>query len=113
MKRICTTLAILLFIAAISHAQPYRIGMIGGVHQSKVLESNDLPGWDSLKNKFSPRTGLHFGFMANIPFSTGSNLYFQPSMVFYNKGRSFASRYDTTISQTLSVSSSEFINYLE
>jgi outer membrane protein OmpA-like peptidoglycan-associated protein len=113
MKRICTTAAICLFLAAISHSQQYRIGMIGGIHQSKVLEKNDLPGWDSLKNDYSARTGVHFGFMANLPFSTGSNFYFQPSMIFYNKGRKFAARYDTTVSQTLYVNSSEHINYLE
>jgi OmpA-OmpF porin, OOP family len=113
MKRICTTAAIMLFVAALSNSQPYRIGMIGGIHQSKVLETADLPGWDSLKNKYSARTGIHFGFMANLPFNTGSNFYFQPSMIFSNKGRSFAMRYDTAISQTLTVNSSEFINYLE
>ena len=87
--------------------------MVGGIHQSKVLETADVPGWDSLKNKFSARTGIHFGFMANLPFKTGSNFFFQPSMIFSNKGRTFAARYDTAISQTLSVNSSEFINYLE
>jgi OOP family OmpA-OmpF porin len=113
MKLSCTCVAALLLIATFSNAQQYRIGMLGGVHQSKVLESTDLPGWDSLKNKYSPRTGIHFGFIANIPFKAGSNLYFQPSIIFSNKGRKFAMRYDTTVSQTLYVSSSEFINYLD
>ncbi len=100
MKRICTTAAIILFFAAISHAQQYRIGMVGGIHQSKVLEEADLPGWDSLKNNYSPRTGVHFGFIANLPFRTGSNFYFQPGIIFSNKGRKFTARYDTTVSQT-------------
>ncbi|HLG38906.1 MAG TPA: porin family protein, partial [Chitinophagaceae bacterium] len=113
MKRICTIAAILFFTAAFSYSQPYRIGMIGGIHQSKVLQTADLPGWDSLKNKYSARTGIHFGFIANLPISAGSNFYFQPGIIFSNKGRTFADRYDTTVSQTLSVNSSEFINYLE
>lgn len=112
MKRICTCVAALLLIATLSNAQ-YRIGMVGGVHQSKVLETSDQPGWDSLKNNYSARTGIHFGFIANLPFRTGSNLYFQPGIIFSNKGRKFTARYDTTISQTLYVNSSEFINYLE
>jgi outer membrane protein OmpA-like peptidoglycan-associated protein len=87
--------------------------MIGGIHQSKVLENADYPGWDSVKNKYSSRTGIHFGFMANLPLGAGSNFYFQPNLIFSNKGRNFAARYDTTVSQTLSVHSSEFINYLE
>jgi outer membrane protein OmpA-like peptidoglycan-associated protein len=114
MKRICTTVAALLLLATFIQAQQqYRIGMVGGVHQSKVLEDADIPGWDSLKSKYSARTGIHFGFIANIPFSTGSNLYFQPGLMFSNKGRKFAARYDTTVSQTLYVNSSEFLNYLE
>ena len=113
MKRIYTTVAITLLIAHFSLAQQYRIGMVGGVHQSKVLENADIPGWDSLKNKYSARTGLHFGFIANLPFRTGSNLYFQPGLIFSNKGRKFAARYDTTVSQTLYVNTSEFLNYLE
>ena len=52
MKRISTSVAITLFIATFSQAQQYRIGMIGGIHQSKVLEEANLPGWDSLKNKY-------------------------------------------------------------
>jgi len=113
MKRICTIVATLLLLATLTQAQQYRIAMVGGVHQSKVLETNDIPGWDSLKSKYSARTGIHFGFIANLPFSAGSDLYFQPAIMFSNKGRKFAARYDTTISQTLYVNSSEFLNYLE
>jgi hypothetical protein len=113
MKRICTAVAVFLVVATISQGQQYRIGMVGGVHQSKVLETADLPGWDSLKSKYSARTGIHFGFIANLPFRTGSDLYFQPGIIFSNKGRKFTARYDTAVSQTLYVNSSEFINYLE
>jgi OOP family OmpA-OmpF porin len=113
MKKLCTFLAITFCIAGVCKAQPYRIGMVGGLQQSKVLEQTDLPGWDSLKNNFSARTGVHFGFIANLSFKAGSNFYFQPGLFFSNKGRKFAARYDTSVSQTLYVSSSEFLNYLE
>jgi len=112
MKRICTTVAVLLLIAAYSNGQPYRIGMIGGPHQSNVLENRDVPGWDTMKNKYTPRTGLHFGFIANLPLGH-SQFYFQPGIIFANKGRKFSATYDTTISQTMYVNSSEFINYLD
>ena len=57
-----------------------------------------MPGWDSLKNKFSGRNGVHFGFMADLPFSSGSHFYFQPSVLFYNKGRNYkSSSTDTTV----------------
>jgi len=112
MKRICTTVAILLLIATFSSGQQYRIGMVGGVHQSKVLENADIPGWDTLKNNYTARTGIHFGFIANLSFGA-SDFYFQPGIIFSNKGRKFSVRYDTTISQTMYVNSSEYLNYLE
>jgi hypothetical protein len=87
--------------------------MLGGVHQSDVLETSDFPGWDTLKGKYSPRTGIHFGFIANLPFRTGSNVFFQPGIIYSNKGRKFTERFDTTVSQTLYVNSSEYVNYLE
>jgi OOP family OmpA-OmpF porin len=112
MKQLCSFVAIVLCLAITANAQPYRIGMLGGPHQSKVLEENDLPGWTTTKNNFSPRTGVHFGFIANLPLGN-SNLYFQPGILYYNKGRKYAARFDTTVSQTLSVTSFEHLNYLE
>lgn len=113
MKRICTSVTILLLVVTFSHAQQYRIGMEGGVHQSKVLENADIPGWDTLKNKYSSRTGIHFGFIANLPLGKNDNFYLQPGIVFTNKGRKFTARFDTTVSQILYVNSSEYLNYLE
>jgi OOP family OmpA-OmpF porin len=111
MKNLCTFVAVVFFAAA-SHAQ-YRVGMLMGPHQSTVLEQNDLPGWDAMKNNYSARTGIHFGFTANLAFKQGSNLFFQPGLIYYNKGRKFAARFDTTVSTTLAINSSEHLNYLE
>jgi outer membrane protein OmpA-like peptidoglycan-associated protein len=113
MKKLCNFLALVFCLVYVSHAQEYRIGMVGGPHQSRVLEQNDLPGWDVTKNSFSPRTGVHFGFIANLSLNPKSSLYFQPGLLYFNKGRKFASRYDTAVSQILSVNSIEHINYLE
>lgn len=112
MKKTFTFLATLLFVALISNAQ-LRVGLIGGGHQSKVMEENDLPNWNDLKKYYSGRTGVHFGVIADIRLGKKSNFFFQPGIVYQNKGRKFAATYDTTVSETFRVNSNEYINYLE
>jgi outer membrane protein OmpA-like peptidoglycan-associated protein len=102
---------LLIFAASISHAQ-LRVAIVGGVHSSSVKESNDLPGWDSMSNNYSSRTGVHFGFMADLPFSPTSKIYFQPGIIFHNKGRKYASPYDS-VGAVTSFSSSQFVNYID
>ncbi len=90
MKRISVLFTIVFLYSLVSQAQ-FKIAITGGPHQSKVIEENNLPGWDSLKNQYSGRNGIHFGFMANLRFTPASNFYFQPSVTFYNKGRNYKS----------------------
>ena len=78
------------FIHLYSNAQ-LKVAIVGGPHQSKVLEENNIPGWDSLKSYYSGRTGVHLGFMADLRFSEKSNFYFQPGVSFFTKGRSYKS----------------------
>jgi outer membrane protein OmpA-like peptidoglycan-associated protein len=111
MKKIYTLIAAVFLLAAYSQAQ-LRVGLIGGGHQSKVVEENDLPNWDDIKNNYTGRTGLHFGVIADIRLGK-SNFYFQPGIIYQNKGRKFAATYDTTLSDVLRISSNEFINYLD
>lgn len=86
------------FISIFSCQAQFKVAFVGGGHQSKILEDNNLPGWDTLKNKYSGRTGIHFGFMANLQIAPGSNFYFQPSVLFYNKGRNYkGNTVDTTV----------------
>jgi len=112
MKKICTLLATFLLVASISRAQ-LRVGLIAGGHQSKVIEDNDLPNWDEIKNFYSGRTGVHFGVIADIRLGKKSNFYFQPGIVYHNKGRKFSAVYDTTTSDVFQVNANEFVNYLD
>jgi OmpA-OmpF porin, OOP family len=112
MKRIYTLLFAALFFAFHSSAQ-LRVGIIGGGHQSEVLEKNDLPDWNSKKSNFSPRTGVHFGLAADLPIGKKGNFTFQPGVMFYHKGRKYAEIMDTTIHDTLNLKSSEFLNYVD
>jgi len=112
MKRISLLSLLTLCCFIITSAQ-LRIAIVGGVHQSKLLEDNDLPNWNDLKKFYSGKTGGHFGFIADLPFGEKSNFYFQPGIIFYNKGRKFLQVQDTAVSNTLQVKSSEAINYID
>ncbi len=90
MKRISLLFTIVILYSLVSRAQ-FKIAITGGPHQSKIIEENNLPGWDSLKNQYTGRNGVHFGFMANLRFNPTSNFYFQPSVIFFNKGRNYKS----------------------
>lgn len=112
MKRIFTLFSFIIAFSLIGSAQ-MRIGVVGGVHQSDILEKNDLPGWDEIKNNYKPRIGGHFGFIADLPFGKKGNFVFQPGVIFYNKGRKYGEVLDTTFRDTLSIDRKEFINYID
>lgn len=97
-------LAIIIFNASIITAQN-RIALVAGVHQSDVIETNNLPDWvytgslpdwDVIKKKYSPRIGMHIGFIAQVPFSEKSKLFFMPGAIYHNKGRKYDFTSDTT-----------------
>lgn len=90
-----------------------RIAILGGVQQSSVVEENNLPNWNTIKNNYSKRTGAHFGFLADLPFGATSKFSFQPGISYYNKGRKYLERLDTTVSNIIQVSKQEFINTID
>jgi OOP family OmpA-OmpF porin len=112
MKRIFTLVLAALIISTTTYSQ-LRIGILGGGHQSDILEKNDLPNWNTIKKNYSPRTGVHFGLNADLPISKSGNFVFQPNVLFYHKGRKYNEIMDTTIHDTLNWKREEFLNYLD
>lgn len=112
MKRISTFLLATLIISTTTYSQ-LRIGIVGGGHQSDILETNNLPDWNTIKKNYSPRTGIHFGLNADLPFGKSGNFTFQPNVLFYHKGRKYNEIMDTTFSDTLNLKRSEFLNYVD
>ena len=112
MKRTFILLFFFLSISFLSFAQ-MRIGVVGGVHQSDILETNNLPNWNDIKQNYGRRTGGHFGFIADLPFGKKGNFVFQPGVIFYNKGRKYNEVLDTTFRDTLSIDRKEHINYID
>ncbi|HEU4573515.1 MAG TPA: OmpA family protein [Chitinophagaceae bacterium] len=110
-KRTYLLLGLILF-CSVSFGQ-FRIAFVGGAHSSSVLESNDLPTWNDIKNYYAPRTGFHAGVLAELPFSTKSKLFLQPAVLFTNKGRKYAQTTNIPDPLIESFDSSQFINYID
>lgn len=72
-----------------------RLGILGGLHSAKVLETNHIPGWDTTTKPFlNTRSGFQLGFILEIP--TGiRGLYFQPAITYITKGRIFDKNNDS------------------
>lgn len=110
MKKHLLFAVILLISSQISIAQ-LRIALVGGGHTSTIKETNNLPDWS--ESNYSGRTGVHFGFMADLQLGFKSKFYLQPAVVFYNKGRKFFSNYDTAVYNYFSIDQKQFINYID
>src|ERR1700722_7194438 len=66
-----------------------RLGILGGLHSSNVLETNSLPGWDtSVKKYLGSRSEFQLGVIVEVPLGR-SGFYFQPALTYITKGRSY------------------------
>src|SRR6267142_6132100 len=88
----------LLLFAAISYCSlnaQVKLGIIGGLHSSKVLETNHLRGWDSTTKPFlNTRSGFQLGFILEVPIGQ-KGFFFQPSITYITKGRTYAKTNDS------------------
>jgi outer membrane protein OmpA-like peptidoglycan-associated protein len=112
MKKAFFPVLFLLFFVQSSQAQ-LRVALAGGGHSSNIKETNDQPGWDEIKNHYSGRGGVHFGFLADLQLSYKSRFYFQPGIMYYNKGRKFFNSYDTSVYDYFSIDAKQYINYID
>lgn len=112
MKKIGLSLLLVLGISIFSRGQ-LRIALAGGGHQSTVIETNNQPNWNDIKDNYKGRTGIHLGFVADLQFGMNSNFYFQPGVLYYNKGRKFDQQFDPASSTIISQKSTQYINYID
>ena len=112
MKKLFLLLVFFVFLLFDVPAQ-LRVAIVGGAHTASVNETNSQPGWEELKSKYSSRTGVHFGFMADLQLGVDSRFYFQPGVVLVNKGRKFSNTYDTTLFEYSSIDATQYVNYIE
>ena len=91
-----------------------KVGIMGGANESTILETNNLSNWNTIKSNYDWLIGAHGGLVSEIPFNRKATLVFQPAVLYYNKGRKYFQRFDTT-SFVIAKDSSfkQTINYIE
>src|SRR5688572_4140171 len=65
MGKLFFVVAAITFFNCTSYCQ-LRVTLVGGGHTASVKETNTLPGWNEIENKYSSRTGVHAGFIADL-----------------------------------------------
>jgi outer membrane protein OmpA-like peptidoglycan-associated protein len=113
MKTLFIALSLLCF-TTFSYSQ-LRMAVLGGPLSASVKETNSIPGWESkIKPGYSSHSGLNLGVLVDV--SVGSNVFFQPGIMYMAKGRKFYMSNDSTtsiITDTISGSSNLSVNYIE
>ncbi len=105
-----------IFIAAFftSNAQ-IKLGGEIGFHSASVIESNNIPGWDTaVKPYYSSRTAIHFGVNLEIPLS--KRFFFQPAINYTSKGRQYTKNnnlIDSTSLDTVYTKNTLSMGYIE
>jgi outer membrane protein OmpA-like peptidoglycan-associated protein len=93
-----------------------RLGILGGLHSSNVLETNSLPGWDtSVKKYLGSRSGFELGLILEVPL-VRAGFYFQPALTFVTKGRQYSRNNDSITAlntDTIYNKSSLNLSYIE
>ena len=109
-------LLVLLLTASATFAQ-VKIGLIGGPQSSNITEKNDIPGWDTASGRYySAKSGFHIGITSEIPFGGHSHFYFQPAVLYTEKGRNYQKSYQFSSSDTFNTyysNQSLSIQYIE
>jgi OOP family OmpA-OmpF porin len=93
-----------------------RLGVLGGLHSSNVLETNRLPGWDTAVKKWlGSRSGFQLGVIVEVPLGR-SGFYFQPAFTYITKGRTYDRNNDSVtnlLTDTIYNKSSVNLSYIE
>jgi outer membrane protein OmpA-like peptidoglycan-associated protein len=96
LKRVVPLLLLVLVCHTYAQAQ-VRLGVLGGIHSSKVLETNNIPGWDTAVKKYQgSRSGFQLGVIIEVPL--GKGLFFQPAITYTSKGRKYDRNNDSITS---------------
>lgn len=97
MKKIVTLVLLNLCVFSFSYAQ-LRVGLIGGPSSSSILETNNLPDWQTQTKPFyTNRSGFHAGFLVRVPLNAAQSFFFQPGFMYQTKGNKYYKTNDTTV----------------
>ena len=109
-------LIVVLFITVLTKfsVAQVNVSILAGGHQSSIIETNSLPNWSETKKYYSPLTGFHAGFMADMPVNKKATISFQPAIIYYSKGQKFFKEFDSSnIAKVKDSSFKKVLNYIE
>lgn len=116
MKKIVPLLTLLAFTCHTRTFAQVRLGLLGGLHSSKILETNSLPGWDSTTKRWQTgRSGVQLGVILDIPLGQ-SNFFFQPAILYTTKGQKFNRTNDSAtaaLTDTVYARQDRNLNYID
>lgn len=116
MKKVYLLLSFNLLIFNFMYAQ-FKFGLGGGLHNSSVIEKNNLPNWNQqFESYYTPYSGFHAGLYSEYALDKKANWAVQASLLYTVKGRNFAKSYDSAksfLSDTSSIISSWKMGYAE
>ena len=82
-------LFLLLLISYLPLQAQVRLGILGGAHSANVLETNNLPGWDTTVRKYErSHAGFKLGIIVEVPLGH-HGFFFQPAVTYITKGRNY------------------------
>lgn len=117
MKKTLTVCIFLMLLAPAFTFAQLRIALIGGPHQSNVIETNEISGWDSTtKPGYSGRNGIHLGILVDVPLGNSGRWSLQPGILYHSKGRNYTYYFDTAQSpapDTFSIGNKFQPNYID
>lgn len=101
----------LVFSAAIATAQS-RVAVAGGLHSTSVSPFLNKQA-AAISATETNRTGVHFGFLADVPFKEGGKLFFQPGILYSAKGTTHQQLLDTSLTRFHQSTTEQSINYID
>src|ERR1700722_7604402 len=112
--RMTLSLWLLAMVSGVVRGQ-VRLGILGGLHSSNILETNSLPGWDTAVKKYlGSKSGFQLGVIVEVPL--GSGFCFQPALTYITKGRQYSRNNDSVTAlntDTIYNKSSVNLSYIE
>lgn len=97
MRKILPLFVLSFFCFLAGNAQ-VRLGILGGIHSSKVLETNSIPGWDTAVKRYQgSRSGIQLGVIVEVPLGH-KGFFFQPAITYTSKGRKYSKTNDSATS---------------
>jgi outer membrane protein OmpA-like peptidoglycan-associated protein len=101
----------LVFSVAIVAAQS-RVAVVGGLHSTSVSPFLNKQA-SAISTTETKRTGVHFGFLADVPIREGGKLFFQPGILYSAKGTTHQQLLDTSATSLYQFTTKQSINYID